>query len=185
MHRKLSMAVVFCAVAGVAPSIPAVFVDDAAHYVKSNYCANQQWPWPYQCPDRIAVREPFCLMVNNGWRRQNLIGHHYFKPETNELTTAGELRVQWIVSQAPPDRRSIFVERTLSPEVNSQRLAAVRDYAARVAVDGQVPQVDETYLISEGRPAAIVDATNMRFMESMPAPVLPAATSGVSSSTGQ
>ena len=174
-------------VAGAAPNALAVFVDDAAHYMKRNYYENRMWPWPYQCPDRLAVREPFCIMVNNGWRRQNLIGSHYFNPQTNQLTTAGELRVQWIMTQAPPDHRSIFVERSLDPQLNAERLAVVRDYATKVSVDGRPPQVEETYLMAEGRPAAVVDATNVKFLQSMPAPVLPAAGPGTasSSSSGQ
>ena len=47
-----------------------------------------------------------------------------------------------------------------------------------------MPQVEETYLVAEGRPAAMVDATNVKFMQSMPVPALPAATSN-STSTGQ
>ena len=123
-------------------------------------------------------------MIENGWRRQNLLGAHHFNGDTNQLSKAGELRVQWIMTQAPPSHRQIFVERTLSGEVNAQRLAVVRDYASKVSIDGQMPQVEETYLVSEGRPATIVDATNVNFMKSMPAPVLPAAsnnTTGTSS----
>jgi hypothetical protein len=112
-------------------------------------------------------------MINNGWRRQNLLGPHHFKSPT-ELTTAGELRVHWIMTQAPAERRTIFVERDLAPDVTEQRLTAVREYAAQVALGGQMPQVAETHLVSEGRPAAVVDATNIRFQESMPPPVLPA-----------
>jgi hypothetical protein len=162
----------------------AVWLDETAHYVNQGYHQNKLWPWPYVCPDRIAVREPFCLMVNNGWRRQNLLGSHHFKPGTNELTTAGELRVHWTMTQAPPDRRTIFVERALEPEVTDERLAAARDYAAKVALDGQLPQVADTHLVSEGRPAAVVDATNVRFQESMPPPVLPPVV-GVSGSSTQ
>ena len=73
-------------------------------------------------------------MINNGWRRQNLLGQHHFNPDTNQLTTAGELRVQWIMTQAPPDRRNIFIERTLDGDVNAKRLAVVRDYATRVSI---------------------------------------------------
>ena len=184
MRRKLIVAVALLAGAGTAQSVPAVFFDDAAHYVKRGYRENQQWPWPYQCPDRIAVREPFCIMVNNGWRRQNMLGPHHFNPNTNQLTTAGELRVQWIMTQAPPERRGIFVERTLDADANSKRLATVRDYATKVSIDGRMPLVEETYLVAEGRPAAMVDATNVKFMQSMPVPVLPAATND-STSTGQ
>ncbi len=152
------------------------WVDDTVHHIKSGYHRNQQWPWPYFCPDRIAVREPFCIMINNGWRRQNLLGPHHFNASAKQLTTAGELRVRWIMTQAPADRRSIFVERAAEAEVTEQRLATVREYAAPLAIDGQTPMVSDTHLISEGRPAAVVDSTNVRFLESMPPPTLPAAT---------
>ena len=167
------------------PRANAVFVDDTVHYVRSGYHTNVQWPWPYVCPDRIAVREPFCLMVNNGWRRENLLGAHHFNPETNQLNAAGQLRVQWILTQAPPDRRDIFVERSLDPQINAKRQAAVREYGAKVAMDGRVPLVAETFIASEGRPAAVVDATNVKFQQAMPAPVLPAAQSTTSGTPAQ
>jgi hypothetical protein len=160
-------------VGGFVYDAQAVWVDQTARYVKHGYHANADWPWPYVCPDRVAVREPFALMVNNGWRRQNLLGPHHFKSPT-ELTTAGELRVHWVMTQAPLERRTIFIERDLAPEVTEQRLATVREYATRVVLDGQMPQVADTHLVSEGRPASMVDATNVRFQESMPPPVLPA-----------
>lgn len=176
MRRTLFFVVICLATAGGEGTARAVFFDEAGHHCKRTYRANQMWPWPYQCPDRVAVREPFCMMINNGWRRQNLLGSHHFNPDTNQLTTAGELRVQSIMTQTPIDRRNIFIERSLNTETNSARLAAVRDYATRVSTDGHTPPVEETYLVSEGRPAAVVDATNTKFMQAMPAPVLPDAT---------
>jgi len=182
MRRSITAALALVVTLSAVPAALAVFVDHGAHYMKQTYHMNQMWPWPFQCADRIAVREPFCIMVNNGWRRQNLLGAHHFKPGTNQLSTAGELRVQWIMTQAPPDRRSIFIERTIDPETNNQRLVAVRDYGVKVSTDGREPMVEETYLMTEGRPAAVVDATNVNFIKSMPPPVLPAATN---TSTGQ
>jgi hypothetical protein len=182
MRRTLLFALTCLTLLSSERAARAVFFDEGAHYVKRGYHTNQMWPWPYQCPDRIAVREPFCMMVNNGWRRQNLLGAHHFNPDTNQLTTAGELRVQSIMTQNPVDRRSIFIERSLNIETNANRLTAVRDYATKVSTDGLTPAVEQTYLISEGRPAAVVDATNVKFMQAMPAPVLPEATA---SSTGQ
>jgi hypothetical protein len=181
----LTAVLALATVAGTAESVLAVFFDDAARYEKNNFYMNHQWPWPYPVPDRMAVHEPFCQMIENGWRRQNLLGAHHFNPDTNQLTMAGELRVQWIMTQAPPSRRSIFIERTLNGDVNAKRLAVVRDYATKVSIDGQMPQVEETYLVSEGRPASIVDATNVNFMKSMPAPVLPAVQNNSTGSTGQ
>lgn len=174
MRRTLITAMTVVAALSSVQGARAVFFDDGVHYVKQGFHENQRWPWPYPCPDRIAVREPFCIMVNNGWRRQNLLGDYYFNPNTNQLTTAGQLRVQWIMTQAPPERRAIFLEHELNPEVNSARLAVVRDYATKVSMDGQPPQITETYLMAEGRSAAIVDATNVKFFQNQPPPVLPA-----------
>ncbi|MCC7474564.1 MAG: hypothetical protein IT425_04160 [Pirellulales bacterium] len=173
MRRTFATVVMLLVVAGSARIASAVFFDDAANYSKRTYHMNSMWPWPLQCADRVAVYEPFCIMINNGWRRQNLLGAHHFHPATNQLTTAGELRVQWIMTQAPPDRRSIFVERTLNEATNADRVAAVRNYAMQLAITDQQPNVEETHLISEGRPASVVDATNVKFMQAMPAPVLP------------
>jgi hypothetical protein len=184
MRRTFLAAAAAVAVLTTVNRAQAVCLDDTAHYVKHGYYVNAMWPWPYVCPDRIAVNEPFCIMVNNGWRRENLLGAHYFNPNTNQLNAAGELRVRWIMTQEPPQRRNIFVERELNANVNSQRTAAVREYATKFTVDNQPPQVAETNLMSEGRPATIVDFTNTKFQQSMPTPVLPAAQSS-SSTTAQ
>jgi hypothetical protein len=198
MRRTFIAAAAVVAVGGFISTAQAVWVDtsthcnrehgpapwdEAAHYMKRGYHRNVDWPWPYVCADRVAVREPFCVMVNNGWRRQNLLGAHHFNDKADQLTTAGELRVRWIMTQAPAERRGIFVERDAQSSITEQRLATAREYAAQVAIDGETPQVQESHLVSEGRPASVVDATNVRFQESMPPPTLPAAT--VSTETGQ
>jgi hypothetical protein len=182
MRRIFITAAALAIVSGLIPSAQAVWVDDSVHYMKRGYHRNELWPWPYVCADRVAVREPFCLMINNGWRRQNLLGPHHFNDTSSGLTTAGELRVRWIMTQAPGERRTIFIERDVDPTLTSQRLATAREFAAQMVADGQTPQLMETHLLSEGRPAAVVDATNVRFQESMPPPTLPAATV---STTGQ
>ncbi len=176
MRRMILPIIATLTVAIVTSSASAVFIDTTCHYVKSGYHRNKVWPYPYICPDRAAVREPFEIMVRNGWRRQNLMGGYLFNPVTNQLTTAGELQIRWIMTQAPPAYRQVFVERSLDPEVTASRIAAAREFASRVSLDGQVPEVFESSLMAEGRPAAIVDATNVKFMENMPIPVLPADT---------
>ncbi len=178
MRRCLLATLAFSIVAVSFQSAKAVWIEDSYRNIKRGYHRNVAWPWPYTCPDRNAVREPFSIMIDNGWRRQNLLGPHHFKAETNELTTAGELRVHWIMTQAPPERRRIFVERANTPETTAQRIETARMYAAQVAANAD-PQVMDTHLVSEGRPASVVDATNVRFYESMRPPVLPAATAGL------
>jgi hypothetical protein len=183
MRQKLITATIAIVVLAPALRVGAVCCDDTAIYIKQGYHVNKQWPWPYVCPDRIAVREPFCIMVNNGWRRENLLGAHHFNPDTNQLTSAGQLRVQWIMTQAPPDHRNIFVERAFEADINSQRMASVRDYATKVSIDGREPQIAQTTIQFEGRPAAVVDMTNTKFLQAMPAPVLPAAPAASSGSS--
>lgn len=180
MRRNLLAVIALSASFVCVRSADAAWFEDGYHHVKLGYHRNAAWPWPFICPDRVAVREPFRLMVDNGWRRQNLLGPHHFNVETNRLTTAGELRVHWIMTQAPADRRNIFVERSAQPDVTAERLAVVREYAAQVAIDAQEPQAFESHLVTEGRPASIVDATNVRFYESMRPPVLPAPLAGPS-----
>lgn len=175
MRRLILATVAILATAVVASSAAAVCIDTTARYVKSGYRRNVCWPYPYICPDRMAVREPFEMMIRNGWRRENLLGGYMFDPNTNQLTTAGELHVRWIMTQAPPAYRQVFIERSLDPSVTAERIAATRQFAARVSIDGQLPEVFESDIMAEGRPAAIVDATNVKFMENMPIPVLPAA----------
>ena len=178
MRRAIIVTLAAVMLAGGAQSAFAVFVDSMGHRVKRGYHQNVAWPWPYICPDRMAVREPFAIMVTNGWRRQNLLGSHYFDPQTQQLTTAGELQIRWILTQAPPERRQLFVERSIDPAVTAQRVAAARQYASLVSDNGQLPPIYETNLMAEGRPATMVDMTNVRFMENMPLPVLPATSLG-------
>jgi hypothetical protein len=178
MRRTIIVTLAAIVLAGGARTASAVLFDSLAHNIKRGYHRNVDWPWPYICPDRLAAREPFEIMVQNGWRRQNLLGNHYFDPVTHQLTTAGELHVRWIMTQAPPARRQVFVEGSIDPAVTAERIAVTRQYASQVAIDGQTPQIFETHLMAEGRPAGMVDITNVRFMENMPAPVLPASTVG-------
>jgi hypothetical protein len=185
MRRTIAGSVAVAMIALSATTARAVFVDSMDHYMESGYHRNVLWPWPYVCPDRIAEREPFDIMVRNGWRRQNLLGSHHFDPNTNQLTEAGKLQVRWIMTQAPPGRRQIFIERAIDPSVTATRLAASREFASRVAIDGQMPQVFETNLVAEGRPAPVVDVTNVKFMENMRVPALPAASSASGSGSSQ
>jgi len=172
---KVTLTIATLVIATWASTASAVFLDSTCHYIKTGFHRNVVWPWPYICPDRAAVRGPFAVMVRNGWRRQNLLGSYLFNPTTNQLTTAGELEVRWIMTQAPPAYRQVFIERSIDPSVTAARIAATRDYAQRISLDGQVPQVFETDLMAEGRPANVVDMTNVKFLENMPTPVLPTA----------
>jgi hypothetical protein len=79
MRRTIAAGVAVMLMVVWALEAEAVWVDSTIRYVRSGYQRNHQWPWPYYCPDREAVRQPFEAMVANGWRRQNLLGPHHLK----------------------------------------------------------------------------------------------------------
>ena len=80
MRRTIVATFATLAMAVLATSASAVFIDSTCHYIKSGYRRNVAWPYPYICPDRVAVREPFEIMIRNGWRRQNLLGSSFLQP---------------------------------------------------------------------------------------------------------
>lgn len=147
---------------------------DFCRYLRCGTHRNICWPKPYIYPDRAAVAAPFAVMINNGWERQNLLGDHHFTSDGSKMTTAGDLKIRWILTQAPMNRRSIFVQRTWLQETDAMRLQAVQVAASKVLPDGIVADVQPTHLQVEGRSAETVDKVNTQFHESMPLPILPA-----------
>jgi hypothetical protein len=112
-------------------------------------------------------------MVKNGWRRQNLMGAHHFSPDGAKLTQAGELKVRWIMTQTPPAYRRMFVERDFQQEVTQQRIETVREFSNQIAMGQTVPEVLETHIVSEGRPAKDVADVSQNYRENMRPVALP------------
>jgi hypothetical protein len=148
------------------------------HSVARDWKRNNCWPEPFLPSDRYAVRAPFGTMVQNGWRRQNLLADHHFEEETPRLNEAGRIKARWIVTQAPAHHRILYVSRSENAEQTAARVAAVEEYVAQVALDGQPPQVLQTDLQALGWPAAYVDSIDRQWQESAPAPRLPEAQTG-------
>jgi hypothetical protein len=142
------------------------------------------WPQPFTCPDRQATRTPFAIEVANGWRRQNLLGDHYFEPNSGELTEAGRLKVHWIVFEAPAQHRVIFVHNANTAEETAARMNTVHAYAAKIMPQGELPSISETRISDEGWPADHVEVISRKYQSTTPAPRLPANTSGTGSGSG-
>jgi hypothetical protein len=149
-----------------------------------SYYMNQTWPRQYMAPARRGICQSFELMVANGWRRNNLLGKYDFDPKDGSLSEAGRLRVEWILTQAPPQRRTIFVQRGLDQQQTSLRVEAVQTLAANMYPSMGPADVQETIMQDYGRPAASVDAVFTGFSANQPLPVLPASTAAGSGATG-
>jgi hypothetical protein len=165
--------------AGLAWSIPAEaqqccsWIQTFCHNVARDWKRNNCWPEAFVPADRLSVRAPFVVMVNNGWRRQNLLADHHFAEETADLNEAGKLKVHWIMTQAPKQHRTIYVHQSRKPEETAARIASVQEYAVEFAEQGQFPNVLATHLDPAGLPAARVDMIDRRWLESSPDPRLP------------
>ena len=148
---------------------------------KSGYTANVIWPRQFVPAARRPVWDTYAVMVNNGWRRQNLLGDYHFNPETNELTRSGEMKVQWILTQAPAHRRSLYVQRAKNESETATRVAAVHEYSSQMSPAVGAVNVNDTHIVAEGHRASAVDNMFIGFQANQLPPVLPAE-SGSSSS---
>jgi hypothetical protein len=150
---------------------------------EAGYHANNMWPAQYVPSARCAVNSAYTAMINNGWRRQNLLGNYHFEEGTNDLTTAGKLKTKWILTQAPQDRRTVFIERGSDQSETAGRIAAVHSWTATQSSIGEPAMVNDTHIVSEGHTAGSVDHVFVGFQSHQPAPVLPASTGSSSSSS--
>jgi hypothetical protein len=149
---------------------------------------NLMWPKQYVHPARRGICQSFAIMANNGWRRNNLLGKYDFDPKDEQLTDAGKAKIDWIMTQAPQQRRSIFVERAADAIRTAERIQAVQELASNAPSSAGPVNVQETNLREIPHPAGAVDAVFTGFSTNQLPPVLPKAETGASSggsSSGQ
>ncbi len=141
--------------------------------VGKDFCRRNSWPYPHICQDIASVRAPMVVQVANGWERQNLLAEPYFDPITQQLNEAGRRKVQWILLDAPEERRVVFVHRTISMDETNQRVAAVRNYMAELGPGAPTASVVVSTMPADGTSAARVDWVNRKFITVLPEPKLP------------
>lgn len=176
MARRLAVIVFMLTLFAAVPRAQAQFTwfHAACDSVVTDFKRNNCWPEPFVCPDRLAVRAPFNVMVLNGWQLQNTVSDHYFDETTGRLTVAGENKVYWILTQAPTQHRTIYVQMSRHPEITVQRLQMVQAVAQNYAPPGTVAQVEATANEPPGWTAERVGLVNQAFEASAPAPRLSA-----------
>ena len=140
---------------------------------RASYHDNSMWPRQYVTPSRRGICQSYEIMINNGWRRHNLLGKYHFNPETSELTEAGKLKVEWTLTQAPAQRRAMFVERGVDQQQTADRIAAVQSLASSMNPSPGEADVQETHIRDDGHPAGAIDAIFTGFRAGQLPPVLP------------
>jgi hypothetical protein len=107
-------------------------VEAVARSVARDIKRRNCWPEPFDAPDRYAVRSPFGVMVDNGWRRQNLLGDYHFVDQGGELTEAARIKIRWIVTEAPVQHRTIYVQAASNPQLTAARIDSVQQLTAQL-----------------------------------------------------
>lgn len=136
---------------------------------------NAAWMEPFRTADRASEREYFRLQVNNGWRLQNTIGAVFFDETSHELTHAGELKVQQILTQNPVHRRTLFVLMGDTKPVTSVRVQSVQRAASRYAPEGVQPQMFLTHEDVVGGSGEYFEKIDAAYRNSIPSPRLDSA----------
>ena len=129
------------------------------HRVQADFYRNNSWPEPFLTADKMAVRTPYCIQTDNGWKMQNTIGTYLFDNDTQQLNQAGDLLVKWIITQAPINRRAVFVLKGDTAEATNARVQSVQ---AAVAKYGCVCPVLLTDCEPAGWSAAYIDTISQQ-----------------------
>lgn len=148
----------------------------AARSVATDYRRNSTWPKPFLPAERDSVCAPFALMVAKGWQTQNTLGEYHFREGTANLTEAGKIRVRSIMSDVPPQFRTVYVPVGETEDTTTARLEGVERFIERYSHEEGVTNVASTTRPPRGRSAETVDAISRGFSQSTPVPRIPAST---------
>lgn len=151
------------------------------HYI---YYRNTRWPEPFRAQDTMAVLQMFEAQRNNGWKLQNTIGQAMFDARTCQLTDAGEAHIRWILTQAPLDRRSVFVFQADDQATTAKRVEAVQLVISKMIPVGQLPPVYLTDRDAPTSPGSYQTTLQRALSNSIPSPRLTSQGSSGSSGSG-
>ena len=177
MRRTTLLVAVFC-IGSISQSARAGGWAEFWQRVHVDFQRNNCWPQPFQSQDRELARSPLIAMTAAGWRQNNTLSDHFFASEDQSINQAGELKVRWIATQAPPHRRTVYVLRGPSPVATNARVLAVQRTIEKFVHDQPRPEVALTDAIPPGASGDYFDQVDRQFKQSIPAPRLPAMSDG-------
>ena len=178
---RIATALLFTAISfSAAAEVQANWFRSTYHDIHAGWHTSNMWPQPYIGPERRAVKEPIAIMQARGWQRNNLLGEHHFEEDQKRLTPSGVLKVKAILTNSPPQYRTVYVEKGRNRAITDARIDAIQQSIVENQSDGPLPAVLASDLVVEGWSSEYADGVNRRYYSSMPQPRLPA--SGASSS---
>lgn len=151
----------------------ALMAGEWVHQYMTTYRRVKQWPYPHVCQDIQAAQAPMALMVDNGWRRENTLGHIMFD-EDGSLNSAGTYKIKQIITQSPLSRRSVWVLRADTNDATTARVDKVQQYIAKILPEGNLPPVQVTDRAPASTSGEYLNAIERGIQSSVPPPRLPA-----------
>ena len=149
----------------------AAVADDLPDNFARDFQRRNAWPKPFVYPDRVAVRAPFLPMVATGWELQNMIADYHF--DGPKLTEAGQRKIRWILNEAPPQHRALYVHCGASPQETYQRIETVRQAASAILPMGETALIYQSNLSLQGYAADRIDVVGRKYLIVIPNPKLP------------
>lgn len=134
------------------------------------YYDTHYWPLPYQCDDRNYVANLYELQRTNGWQTATTLYDYHFDPQTNELNSAGQHHVRWILAHVPDQYRQAFVAASSDSTLNGVRLLSVEREVGKMVGSQQMLPVALRVADPVGRPATEVQQIFTQALEAAPQP---------------
>jgi len=150
---------------------------------KYDYYRNKMWPAPFTAADTNSVVAIFEQQRTNGWRLHNTLSSSMFDSTTNCLTEAGRAHVKWIVTQAPQNRRVVFVLQDANQQLTATRVESTQLAISELVPVGPLPQIYLTDREPFGSSGVYQTAIHRAMANSVPSPRL-TSSSGSGSGTG-
>ena len=142
-----------------------------SHQAKVEAARNNAWPQPFRAADSASVVAPFEIMKNNGWRDHNTLGSIVFNDE-QDLSDAGQIKVEWILTQAPINQRVIYVKSARTPEQTATRVESVQLAVSQLVPTGPLPQILVTDIEPPTSPGSYQALISRALVRTTPSPRL-------------
>jgi hypothetical protein len=175
--RRYSVAALL-GLAMFATTTQAGWLDDWLRSIPQDFASRNAWPEPIVQSDRQVTQTPYEAMTARGWERQNMLVDYHFEDGSLHLTEAGRLKVRWILTEAPPQHRVIYIHRGEDVQQTTLRVATVQALVPQIAPEAAGVPILVTTLSSEGNPADRVQFVNTEFAKSQPKPQLLSSSGG-------
>jgi hypothetical protein len=133
---------------------------------------NSAWPQPFRSADAAAVVAPFEIMKANGWQQFNTLAHCFFD-ESNQLTDAGLLKVEEVLSMSAQSKAPIYVQRAESQQSTATRVESMELAISALIPEGPLPQIAITDTAPATSSGAYQTVVSRALIQTTPNPRLP------------